>query len=183
MSVEVEANMRIESTLQKLGLPSPVPDRHATPGIELVERYISSGPEIMNMMADDRVATRFFVCAVTEHVSTKCRREWKSAKETFDNAPDDLTKSQVSYWLSKMCGRNSGLIDDLVKFCERQEPENLRDLLAFLATRINQQQWDQLAPKMTIPRDQQMLRNLTTRRGAALEKNGVTPWFPDLKEE
>lgn len=175
------AKEAMEEAFSRLGLDYPVPSRHASPDADTVRTYMRNGPQVMAELYDAPVATRSFASAVTEHVSVKVKDQWDNAKHTFEAAPDSMTRSQLSYWLEGMCGSSKARVQDLVDFVSRQRPEDLRDLLAFLAPKVNQEQWDSIAPKMTAPRDQQMLRNLTNRRAKALEKNGVIPWFPEIE--
>lgn len=170
-----------EKVFKKIGLNYPVPNRYETVSPEVIRPYMEKGPQVMDELKDFPVATSSFASAVCEHVSTKVSDQWDNAKLTFEHAPDSFTKGQLSYWFVKMCGSSKKRLQDLVDFSSRQEPRDLRDLLGFLAPKVNQEQWDTLAPKMTVPDDQMMLRNLTTRKAKTMEKNGVTPWFPSVE--
>lgn len=175
-----EAEMATKIAFGKIGLNYPIPDRYETVSPEVIRPYMEKGPQVMDGLQDFPVATRSFASAVCEHVSTKVSDQWDNAKLTFEHAPDSFTKGQLSHWLRKMAG-GSKKVQDLVEFSTHQDPRDLRSILHFLATRVNQEQWDTLAPKMTVPDDQMMLRNLTSRKAKIMEKNGVTPWFPSAE--
>lgn len=182
MYPEIESQDHLDATLLQYGLTAPIPDRHESPSDGVVDDYIKTGPIVMNSLREDPLAASFYASGVREHVTTKNRSQWNAALETFRKSPDALTKSQVAYWLRQLCGGKKDLVEDLVEFCEQQDPSDLRELLSFLTPRINQQQWDRLAPKMTLPKDKIMLENIVTRRASTLEKNGVTPWFPEVED-
>lgn len=176
MSVARETLNRV---LEKLNLPYPLPARRDQPTSELISEYIAAGPKVMELLEDEPLSARIYATSLAEHVSTKQASQWEDAKQTFTKAPDDFTKSQLAYWLRSICGSSKKRVDDLCSFALTQSPVNLREILAFLATRVNQPQWDSIAPKMIVPDDQSMIRNLISRKASALDKNGVVPWFPE----
>lgn len=141
-----EAHYLLDETLEKVGL-HPVPGRHEVIPDEVVRSYIQSAPEVMDQLKLYPLSASIYASGVCEHISSKVSDQWENAKLAFVRAPDERTKSQLSYWLRQMCGSSKKRLEDLVEFVTQQEPAVLRDLLGFLAVKVDQEQWDRIAPE------------------------------------
>lgn len=166
MTTIPDSDRPLIEVLEAKGLLYPLPDRWEDPDPEMIRAYIHAAQDVVTAPGMDLELITDFSAAILEHITTKYRDCWDDMVTAYFAAPAGASKKYVARVLDVVLA---------------EDPALIWDFLPWLFVRINQEQWDLLAPNLTDPTLSERIVNFIRRNRSRIEKKGVTPWIPGVE--
>ena len=176
-----DSDRPLAAALEAKGLPYPLPDRWEDPDPEMIRAYIHAAQDVVTAPGMDLELITDFSAAILEHITTKYRDCWDDMVTAYFAAPAGIERSQFAFWLMQAAGSSKKYVARVLNVVLAEDPALIWDFLPWLFVRINQEQWDLLAPNLTDPVLSERIVNFTRRNRSRIEKKGVTPWIPGVE--
>lgn len=122
-----------------------------------------------------------FSVAIREHIGPKYRDFWDDMEAAYFAATEGQDRSQFAFWLMQTAGSNKQYTAKVLDVALREDPSNIWDFTAWLITKIDQKQWNSLAPSLSDDSLVDQNVNLIRRKKKQIERRGVKPWIPGIE--
>lgn len=171
----------LKVAVEAVGLPYPLPSRWATPDADLIRKYVKHAKDIVEAPGIEFTDLSEFSGAIREHIDTKFRDCWADMVAAYFAAPPGkLNRSQFAFWLTQAAGNSKEFVAKVLDVVLQEDPAEIWEFSPWLMVRINQEQWDKLAPHLADPALVERNVNFIKMKRARIEKNGVNPWIPGI---
>lgn len=181
MTTILDSDRPLAAALEAKGLPYPLPDRWEDPDPDMIRAYIHAAQDVVTAPGMDLELITDFSAAILEHITTKYRDCWDDMVAAYFAAPAGNERSQFAFWLMQAAGSSKKYVARVLDVVLAEDPALIWDFLPWLFVRINQEQWDLLAPNLTDPVLSERIVNFIRRNRSRIEKKGVTPWIPGVE--
>ncbi len=181
MTTITDSDRPLAAALEAKGLPYLLPDRWEDPDPEMIRAYIHAAQDVVTAPGMDLELITDFSAAILEHITTKYRDCWDDMVTAYFAAPAGIERSQFAFWLMQAAGASKKYVARVLDVVLAEDPALIWDFLPWLFVRINQEQWDLLAPNLTDPVLSERIVNFIRRNRSRIEKKGVTPWIPGVE--
>lgn len=171
----------LQHAVESRRLPWPMPTKWDRIKDATVLAYLEHAPDIFEELAAKYPgAVQAYADSLYEHVKARHAKMWDQALKTYALAPNLQTARWVASWLVKFCGHNQNRINTIIALIVNGDLENFMTRLNGLIPKLNQEQWDQIAPLFIDFENQKNLRFVAHKHQDKLKANGVTPWYPTM---
>lgn len=187
-----QAKIALEKAVRDRGLDWPMPNKYSHPTDKQLYGYLEHAAEIINTLKHEHPdALHSFTDAIGNHIRARHAKMWTEVMAVFHAVPDTQeetpgsteqalhqAKLWAASWLGKMCGSDRDKLDAVIELMASGHARVFWPAYKKILPKINQAQWDRIAPQFGDFELQKTLRYAVQACCNELADHGVEVWYP-----